>query len=402
MPEESAGRESNMHTCSKDQDQGRLSIPSFACMAVIIPILSLSLPLSLSGSTAITAIAWVACVISAAMLILLMRSFGAVAICALAITFSLSYLGDPVPIALVLGAIMTCGVYSAAVASATRRHATFVICAPLLSAALAYAMTASISLTLLSLVWLPPALATGLASRQGLDRTRTVALFTSVAAIELTAAVLGYIAWQNGTVSAEVIEDAVVYTQSVIEWALRLGIERAGLVAIDEALLIQIRSMSASAVNLLPGILSVTLITLGFISHKVECSLFEKYEQDSLLESSSTPVSVSCTAALIFLAAHIFSFTSGASHAPSFIAIAAENISLVLLPALLLVGWDKVSALPKRIGFLAIAVWIGIVLAANALSASLLSVLALIGAFCIILARTDTWARDHYRKGEDQ
>ena len=55
------------------------AIPSYACMAVIIPLLSLVLPLSLSGSVAVTAIAWVACAISAAILILLVIAYASAA-----------------------------------------------------------------------------------------------------------------------------------------------------------------------------------------------------------------------------------------------------------------------------------------------------------------------------------
>lgn len=391
-----------MNAIARNQDGNNGNFLPYLCMALIIPVLSATLPFSLSGSSNADIMAWAACVLSVALLILTVKSFAAVAIAVLALTFSLSYLKDPIPVALILGTVLACGIYSAAVAAAKKQHIAFIVCAPLISFSLAYALTGSISLSLLSLISFPPALAMGLGSRRGLDRARAIALFTAVAAAELIAAVTGYVAWQNGGIDREIIENAIVYTQNGIEWALQVAIKNAGAVAVDETVLMEIRYMSASAINLLPGIVAVGLLTAGFFAHKTECAFFRRYEKFHLLESAETPITVSCTAALVFLIAHVFSFTSGASHAPSFIAIAAENLSLILLPALLLIGWDKVSALPKRIGFLAIAAWIGIVLAANALSASLLSILALIGAFCIIFASTDSWAKDHYRKGEDQ
>ncbi len=384
------------------RQKDRKTVISYVCMAMIIPILSLILPLSLTGSKIIVPVAWVTCMIASALLVLLVKSFGGIAICTLAISFSLSYLKDPVPVVVVLGTVLVAGLYSAATAAAEKKNIALVIGTPFLSAALTFAVTQSIPLTLLSLIYLPPALAMGLTARRGLGRTRSIAVFTATAAVELLLAVIGYIAWQNGTINEDVIENAVVYLQSSIEWALRFAIERTGAVKIDETLLIEIRALGASAINLLPGLLATCLLTVGFFAHKTQCSLFSRFERDSLLESSETPITVSCTAAIVFLVAHVFSYTSGASHAPSFIAIAAENLSLILIPALLLIGWEKVAALPKKIGFLAIAVWIGIVLATNALSASIISVLALIGAFCIIFAATDSWAKDHYRKGEDQ
>ncbi len=392
----------NMYRETAKRQKDRKTMISYVCMAIIIPILSLILPLSLTGSTAIVPVAWVACMIASALLMLLVKSFGGIAICALAITFFLSYLKDPVPVVVILGTVLISGIYSAATAAAEKKNLALVIGTPLLSAALAFAVTQSIPLTLLSLIYLPPALALGLTARRGLGRARSIAVFTATAAVELLLAVLGYIAWQNGTVNREIIENAVVYLQNSIEWALRFAIERTGAVKLDETLLIEIRALGASAINLMPGLVTVAILTTGFFAHKTQCSLFSHFERDSLLESSETPVTVSCTAAIVFLVAHVFSYTSGASHSPSFVAIAAENLSLILIPALLLIGWEKIAALPKKIGFLAIAVWIGIVLATNALSASIISVLALIGAFCIIFARTDTWAKDHYRKGEDQ
>ena len=391
-----------MKTYRKNEKCDTKALSSYACMAVIIPILSLTLPLSLSGSVAATVLAWIAFAISAAILILLVKSFGSIAICALALTFFLSFLGTPIPIATVLGTVLVSGIYSASVAAAQRCHLPFVICAPLLSAALAYSMTASIPLTLLSLIAIPPALAMGLATRKGFDRSRAIIVFVSVAAFELLSVAAGYILWQNGTLNRDVLENVISQTRSYIESALKLAIEQAGNAELDEALIMEIRFMSAYTINLLPGLAAVALLCVGFITHKTECSLFAGYEKYSLLDSAETPITVSATAAIVFLVAHVFSFTSGASHAPSFIAIAAENLSLILLPALLLIGWEKVAALPKKIGFLAIAVWIGIVLASSALSASIISVLALIGAFCIIFASTDAWAKDHYRKGEDQ
>ncbi len=392
----------NMYRERAKRQKDRKTLISYVCMAVIIPILSLILPLSLTGSKMIVPVAWVACMIASALLMLLVNSFGGIAICTLAITFFLSYLKDPVPVVVVLGTVLTLGLYSAATAAAEKKILALVIGTPLLSAALAFAVTQSIPLTLLSLIYLPPALAMGLASRRGLGRARSIAAFTAVAAVELLLAVVGYIAWQNGTINRDVIENAVIYMQNCIEWTLRFAIERTGEVMIDETLLIEIRTLGASAINLMPGLVTVAILTTGFFAHKTQCSIFSRYERDALLESSETPITVSCTAAIVFLIAHVFSYTTGASYAPSFVAIAAENLALILIPALLLIGWEKVAALPKKIGFLAIAVWIGIVLATNALSSSIISVLALIGAFCIIFARTDSWAKDHYRKGEDQ
>ena len=372
-------------------------------MSLLTVLLSLTLPLASTGSSLTKTVAWVACLACAAMAVYTSRRFSSVVIVSLALTFIISYVGDPTPVAILLGSVIACGIYGAAVAAARRVHVLFLVCAPLLSVAVTYMMTSSIVLSAFSVVHLIPALAMGLGARRKKSRSHTVALFAIVSAAVLGGTVLLYVYVQNGRISRDVIEYAVEYLRGAIEYTLRSSIERAGAVEINESLILQIREMSTQLVNLLPGIVAVIALTLGFFVQKIACSLFESYGEDDLFEAASAPISASLTAALVFVAAHVFSYTSSASSAPSFFAIASENISLVLLPALMCIGFETMAALPRKIGFLALAAWIGVILASTVLSISIMTVLALIGAFCIFFVRTDSWAKDHYaNKGEDQ
>ena len=330
------------------------------------------------------------------------RRFFGVFLTVLAVSFALSYFGSPVPIAIPFGTVVACGTYSAAVASARKKHVVFLVAAPTLALALAYALTGSLPIALLSLIGFPPSLAMGIAVRCKKNRTDSVKVFAFTAIAELIILVVAYILEQNKTLSFEIIEHAVIYLENGIEWSLRTAIERAGNVPVTEDLLMQIRNMSAEIVNVIPGVAIFLAVAIGYIALSSACSLFERYDKEELLNSAMTDVTVSCTAAAIFLAAHIFSLMSGSSYAPSFVSVVAQNISLALLPALLWIGFSKIMALPRKIGFLALVVWVGLVFAAGAMSASIVTVLALIGTFYTIIVRIDLWAKDHYSKGENK
>ena len=74
----------------------------------------------------------------------------------------------------------------------------------------------------------------------------------------------------------------------------------------------------------------------------------------------------------------------------------------MLLPLLLCVGFAFLSELPRKIGFLALVVWLAIFGGAFLLSSSVIDIIALVGAFHTLLVNIDLWAEEHYSKGEDQ
>ncbi len=371
-------------------------------MSLALILFSLPLPLAATGSSLTPGVSWAVCLVCAALTVFTSRKFSSVVLVSLAFTFVISSLGDPTPVAIIFGAILACGLYAAAVAAAKRIHILFLISAPLISVALTYMLTSSLTLAVISVIHLIPALAMGLGARRLMSRSHSIALFAAIAVTELVCVVLAHIYAQNRELSAPVIEYAVEYLRGGIEWTLRDAIVKAGAVELNENILRQIRELSTQLINLLPGLVVIAALTLGFFVQKTECALFESYDKEELLNSSAAPINASLATALVYVAAHVFSYTSSSSYAPSFFATASENISLILLPVLLAVGFGVMADLPKKIGFLALVAWIGAVILANVMYASILTVLALVGAFYIIFVRTDSWAKEHYAKGEDQ
>ena len=377
---------------------------AYAIMVVATLLLSLTAPLLLSGSTYTMPVAWVSCATCAVLVILTSKNFFTIFQIALIYMFAISYLGDPVSLAIVMGTVLASGLYSAAVAAADRSHIFFLVIAPLLPIAVIYLITGELTVSVLSALHFLPALAMGLGARRSMPKTYTVALYAAVLVLIATALSLTHIYLQNGALTFNVIDDSAEYLRGGISAFMNSALKNADLSSLEGALVLQPRRIAILAVNLLPAIITVIALVSGFFAQRVEQSLFNIYGKDKLLESAKEPISVSCTAALVFLVAHLLSFTTSASNTTSFVGIVSLNVSIILLPALLCIGARAlIVKLPKKIGILAIAAWIAIFLISNSVQTSIITILALIGAFYIILVRVEAWAKDHYaKKGEGQ
>lgn len=375
----------------------------YAVMSLAVLLLSMPLPLVLSGSPYATGFCWAACAVCALLVILTSQRIVGVFAVSLIFTFAISYFGDPVLIATVIGIIFSCGLYSAAIAAANKSHIFFLAVTPLLPATLTYLITDSPTFACVSMLHTIPALAMGLGARRKASRTQTIAIFSTVGVILMAASALLYIYGQNNALTPEIISDSAEYLRGTINSLFDVAIKNAEAAGVADALTLLTNDVAIMTVNLLPSLAFITAIAVGFFAQKVEVSLFKTYDKEDLLLIAKDPITVSCTSALVFLAAYLLSFTTSASNTTSFLGVVALNISLILFPALIAIGFRAMTRLPRKLGFLALIIWIAIILIANSLSASILTVLALIGAFYIVIVHTDSWAKDHYaKKGEDQ
>lgn len=316
--------------------------------------------------------------------------------------FVLPYMKSPIIIAIIVGTLAVSGLYSALVASSRAIHLPFLISAPILTYALSLILCRDAWLSCLSLVAFPPALTMGLSSKANRSRAFSIVAYASVAVAELLIAVFAHIYTQNGAISLEIIENAILYLRDGIVWCLKGAIIAAGNSPITEGISIEVNTLANEAVNSLVGLVVAVALTVGFAAQKAEHSLFERFELEKYQNESGATMKASLAAALIFAVAHILSFTSSPTYAPSFLATASQNISILLLPLLFYVGLGALASLPKKIGFLALAAYIGLVILAGILSISVISVIALCGVCYTIFQNTDSWAKAHYSEGEDQ
>ncbi len=378
-----------------------LSMPHAIFLSLISALFSLALPFSMIDSQLSEGIFWIVCLAFGILVILTSKKFSSVLILSLVMTFVNSYTGSPAVIALVVGTVAACGIYSALVSAARSWQIGLLALTPAISFAVTLALTSDVILAIIALAPYLPSLVMGIGTRRGVERSFSIASFALVCGAEIGICALIHICTQNGYLSLEVIGESANYFQTVAGDLFISAIETAGNVPVTEDILIQMQSLALDLTNLLVGIVSASLIIFGFFAQRIQHSVFEKYELEKLQNMSGAPIRASVTAALVFAAAHIFSYTSGASSSPSFVAAVGANISLILMPLLLYVGFEFVSGLPKKIGFLALIVWLGAAVAAFLLSSSLIDIIALVGAIYTVLVNINLWAEEHYRKGED-
>ena len=377
------------------------SLKQALLLSLITVLFALALPLSTTVTPISDFLFWSICLVFGILVLLTSKRFSSIIILGLTLTFFASYTGSAAFVALIIGTVSACGVYSALAAQARKWQISLLVLIPTVTFASAFALTGDLIMALSSLAIFLPSLAMGSVIRRG-GRASAIACFATVATVETGAVALILIYLQNGYLSLEAIGEAASYFRTVTEEFFTLAIETAGETAISDDVALMVADMAAEMTNLLLGLTCVSVITLGFFAQKIQHALFERFELERLQNQSGAPIRASVMAAIVYAAAYICSFTTGASSAPSFLATAAANISLILLPLLLYVGFGFMTSLPKRIGFLALVAWLGAVGVAYLLSSSLIDIIALIGAFYTLLTNVDAWAEEHYSKGGDQ
>ena len=378
------------------------SVKQALLLSLITVLFALALPLSTTVTPLSDFLFWSICLVFGILVLLTSKRFSSIIILGLTLTFFASYTGSAASVALIVGTVSACGVYSALTAQAHKWEISLLVLIPAVAFGSAFALTGNVIMALSPLTIFLPSLAMGLILRRGGSRVSAIAGFASVATVEIGAVALILIYLQNGYLSFEAIGDAASYFRVVTEEFFSLAIETAGESAITDDVALMVADMAAEMTNLLLGLTCASIITAGFFAQKIQHALFERFELETLQNQSGAPIKASVTAAIVYAAAYICSFTTGASSAPSFVATAAANISLILLPLLLCVGFGFMTSLPKRIGFLALVAWLGAASVAYLLSSSLIDIIALVGAFYTLLVNVDTWAEEHYSKGGDQ
>ena len=383
-------------------DGNALSQKHVLVLALLTALFALAPSLSLSATTATDAVAWLICLAFGALVLISSRRFLSIFLLAFVLTFFASSTGSAASVALIVGTISACGIYSALSATLRGGNITFLALIPALACAGAYALTQNVGLVIAVLAIFPPSLCMGIILRRGGSRVDAIAGFAALAAIEIGGIVLLHIYMAHGIISMNTISGAASYFRRATEELFTVSIEIVGGVAITEDIALMITDMAVTMTNLLVGITCASVITMGFFAQKIQHSVFERFELEKLQNESGAPIKASVAAGLIYVAAYICSFTTGSSGSISFMSVAADNVGLMLLPLLLCVGFSCLTRLPKKIGLLSLLAWLGVAVASYMLSSSIIEIIALVGAFYTLLLNVDSWAEEHYSKGGDQ
>jgi len=373
-----------------------------ALFSLATVLFALALPISATQTPITDFIAWLICFAFGALVLITSRRFSSIIILSFILFFFASYAGSAASVALIVGTVAACGVYSALASQARSCNIALLAIIPAVVFSCAYALTQEIVLAVAAIAIFLPSLAMGISLRRGGNRVQSIACFSTAAITETVIAALLIIYLENGYLSFELVGRIADNFRLITIEMFTAAIEAAGETAVSADIALMIDEMAIEMTNLLVGLTCAAIITVGYFAQKIQHSLFERFELESFQNESGAPIKASAAAAIVYVVAYICSFTTGASSAPSFTAVAAGNISLILLPLLLYVGFGFLINLPKKIGALALVVWAATFIAAYLLSSSVIDILALVGAFNTLLVNIDVWAEEHYSKGEDQ
>ncbi len=389
-------------TSNLQRNDSTLSLNQILILSLATVIFALGPSLSLTSTAITNVIAWGICLVFGITVLVTSRKISSIFILAIALTFFTSLTGSAASVALVVGTVSACGLYSMLSSSVRGGQITFLVLIPAVACIATFAITQNIGLMLATLALFPPSLCMGIILRRGGSRADSIAGFASLAAIEVGGIVLLHIYIAHGAISANTVAGAVSFFRRAAEGLFTSAIESAGSIEITEDVALMIKETAVIMTKLIVGIACMTIIIIGYFAQKMQHSIIERLELERLQNESGAPIKASSAAGIVYVAAYICSFTTGASGSLSFVAIAAGNINLILLPLLLYVGFGFLTHLPKKIGFLSVLAWLGVAVASYMLASPIIDIIALVGAFYTLLTNIDAWAEEHYSKGGDQ
>lgn len=345
--------------------------------------------------------AWLICSAAAAFAILTSKKFSTAAAVILLFAFISPSTAAVTVTAAVSGYIILIGIFSTLTASFQKKHVLIVLASFLLSCAAMLAVSRSIPVLAVSAVLLLSSALMGYAMRRGKSRTFSVACFVGLSACAalVSATVLIWLA--HGGISADGAADCAEYLRSSLSLWLTERSAAMGGSELAESIAQSASHTAEMLVNLLPGLLVLCLTVAATVSGAVQRALFSSFELDGLLDISRERLTLSPAGATVFILSYIFTFTSSPTGRMSFISAAAENLCLVFIPTLAVTAFYTMRELLQRVGLLAIVICAAVIMLALFSSASALYLFALIGAFRIIVSGIDSWAKEHYGKGDN-
>ena len=361
-------------------------------------ICALAVPVVGSGTLISDLCAWVICFIALAYLILSTKRFVIRAACIFICSLAFAAFGSIVPVALVLGPIFSISLGAFAISRAKRYAIIPALAIPISSYALAFALTGDVIISLASLSFVPVLIALGIANRKKISKT-PACIVGAVAYTVIAITAIGlYLFSEYGGVSADVIRLASSALATTLNQYVEASIIAAGNTITAEATQ-SLKSLTDQLINTLAGCFAAYAFAISYTCQSIIISLSARDGEDI---KKRCYVTCDSTAALLFIASYLASFTTSASGGTSLLAVIGMNISIILTPCLFIVGLKSIKAMPLRLGFIGLLLSIAVFALVFISSASVFTVFALAGACYTMIAAIDEWAKKHYSKGESK
>jgi hypothetical protein len=334
----------------------------------------------------------------AVLVVVSVRSLPEILVALLIYSFIYYASGSSVIPTLLFSTVFCVSVFSSLLASSKGIRLVFTLLSPALSFGVALLTVKDPVLSLLSLVWLPAAIGLGICTRCKQSKTAGAVAFSVLSCLTGAAVAIVYIFTVNKGLSVEIINSAFNYLRGELTNQLVEAIKLADTVEITEGLIREIRATVDAMINLLPGTVIFFATAIGYFIHRSACALLDVFGIDNLTAPVREPIRADIYTAFTFFLFFMTTFTTNSSGNLSFLATVGQNICLILSPILIAVGWKTLTALPRKMGLLTLAIWGGIILFVAMSEISVLSVISLVGAFGTMISATDRWAKDHYGK----
>ena len=341
---------------------------------------------------------WLVCIICAICTAICIKRFFVLAILAIMASFVISLTGSTVALATALGPIFSIALIATVMSRKGCRAIIPAIVIPIMTYGLALTLTADFILALSSLCTLPVAIALGIANKRGASKSSATLTGTVVMSIISIAAIaLGIYATHN-SLSIEIVKTASNDFAKAFYDYCEVTIRAAGNEITPEIKQI-ISASTDTVINMIPGIIVASAYVTSYICQSMAVSLSDRIGEDAPKDNYIT--ADVCTAA-VFILAYVFSFSSGASSGISIESVVGSNIALMLTPCLFVVGLRSLKMMPYKLGFIGLLFSIATIVMLFVSESSAFTVFALAGAIYTLIASTDAWAKQHYKKGENK
>ena len=310
------------------------------------------------------------------------------------------FVGSPILPALLFGLTTAIASASALLCSANKASRIMIV----IAAAMAYLISLLVILdpivSLFALVLFVPALLSAVSTLKKAGATATIALTGSAIVLSAILVLLYRMQVLFGEVSFASLSLAMdSFVNFFVYYVKRAMVEVYGT-EVTAAVLSEITATAESCVNLAIGFVSAAALIEAYFCHSTRRKIFVAYGIDVYLSPAMTRITVSVPAALVFVVAYVLSFATSAAGEISLVAVIGNNLCLTLMPCLFLKGLESFKALIFKLGFFGLLIVVGFAAFMISAVTSLPMLLALIGAFFVLIVSVDSWAKGFYGKGE--
>ena len=393
----------NATTTRQDMSRSAEGLPTKISLLLALTYLAsaLLLPFMLSGKELPSMIAaCISCALTVAISFASAKKPSRAFFFAILVCFIGYSVGSPMLPALLFGLTTAIASASALLCSANKSSRILLICAAVIAYPIAYFVTFDPTVSLFALALIVPSLLSAVSTHKKAGATTTVAL-TGIAIVLVAILVLIYrMQVLFGEISIASLSLAMDSFVNFFVYYVKKAMVEVYATEITETVQREIVATAESCVNLAIGFVSAAALTAAYFCHRIRRKIFIAYGIDIYLTPETTRITVSATAALVFIVSYVLSFATSAAGSISIAAVVGNNVCLILMPCLLLKGLEALKALPFKLGFFGLLIAAGLIAFMISVAASLPMLLALIGAFFVLIVSVDAWAKGFYGKGE--